>query len=111
MAIRYYRVLAAPEASGWSAVFPELAGCATCGDTLNDALRMAIEAAAGWIEATSTHGEPIPDPLPLNAPLPAWMEQDTEVNWRSYERILIPVDTSTGAASSRQGHDQPVLVS
>jgi predicted RNase H-like HicB family nuclease len=110
MAVRYYRVLAAQEPRGWSAVFPELAGCATCGDTLNDALRMAIEAAAGWIEATAAHGNPIPDPLPLDAPLPAWMDQDTEVDWRSHERVLVPVDTGE-TAQSRHARDRPSLAS
>lgn len=94
MAVAYYRVLVAEDAPrGWSAVFPDLPGCATCGDTLNDALRMALDAAAGWIETTAEHGEAIPAPAPIDAPLPAWMQDDAEIPWGEHHRYLLPVDT------------------
>ena len=37
-----------PRVKRWSAVFPELPGCATAGDTEEEALRNAQEALALW---------------------------------------------------------------
>lgn len=39
-----------PEAKRWSAVFPEIPGCATAGDTEADAIANAKEALALWFE-------------------------------------------------------------
>ena len=37
-----------PDARRWSAVFPELRGCATAGDTEEEAIQNAKEALALW---------------------------------------------------------------
>jgi predicted RNase H-like HicB family nuclease len=39
-----------PKAKRWSAVFPELPGCATAGDTEAEAITNAQEALALWFE-------------------------------------------------------------
>ena len=39
-----------PDARRWSAVFPELPGCASAGDSEEDAVRNAKEALALWFE-------------------------------------------------------------
>ena len=39
-----------PETKRWSAVFPELPGCATAGDTEAEAVANAREALALWFE-------------------------------------------------------------
>ena len=39
-----------PEAKRWSAVFPELPGCASAGDTEAEAIQNAREALALWFE-------------------------------------------------------------
>lgn len=39
-----------PEANRWSAVFPELPGCASAGDTEEEAIANAKEALALWFE-------------------------------------------------------------
>jgi len=39
-----------PEAKRWSAVFPELPGCASAGDTEAEAITNAKEALALWFE-------------------------------------------------------------
>ncbi len=49
-----------PEAKRWSAVFPELPGCATAGDTEEEAVAHAKEALALWFE-------PSPVKLPKGA--------------------------------------------
>ena len=49
-----------PEVKRWSAFFPELPGCASAGDTEEEAVRNAKEALALWFE-------PSPDSLPPGA--------------------------------------------
>jgi len=49
-------------AKRWSAVFPELPGCATAGDTQEEAIANAKEALALWFE-------PVPLKLSKNATL------------------------------------------
>jgi predicted RNase H-like HicB family nuclease len=49
-----------PEAKRWSAVFPEIPGCATAGDTEAEAVTNAREALALWFE-------PAPVKLPKGA--------------------------------------------
>jgi predicted RNase H-like HicB family nuclease len=39
-----------PDARRWSAVFPELPGCASAGDSEEDAVQNAKEALALWFE-------------------------------------------------------------
>jgi predicted RNase H-like HicB family nuclease len=49
-----------PSEDGYGAFVPELAGCITVGDTLQEAKRNMQEAIAGHIEAMRAHGEEIP---------------------------------------------------
>ncbi|WP_040411233.1 type II toxin-antitoxin system HicB family antitoxin [Desulfosporosinus sp. OT] len=37
------------EEGGYTVVFPDLLGCVTEGDTLSEAMEMAIDAASGWL--------------------------------------------------------------
>jgi predicted RNase H-like HicB family nuclease len=41
-----------PDAKRWSAVFPELPGCGSAGDTEEEAIENAREALALWFEPT-----------------------------------------------------------
>lgn len=49
-----------PVTERWSAVFPELPGCASAGDTEEEAVRNAREALELWFE-------PSPEPVPAGA--------------------------------------------
>jgi len=48
-------------------VVPDLPGCFSAGDTLDQALAGAEEAAAAWIDATLDDGDAIPPPGSLDA--------------------------------------------
>jgi predicted RNase H-like HicB family nuclease len=43
------------EAKRWSAVFPELPGCTSAGDTEEEAIANAKEALALWFEPAAVH--------------------------------------------------------
>ena len=48
--------------SAWGVVVPDLAGCFSAGDSMEDALVQAEEAVAAWIEATLDAGQAVPTP-------------------------------------------------
>lgn len=49
---------------------PDLPGCATGGDTLADAILMAVDAASGWVLTELEDGRPIPPASDVNAVQP-----------------------------------------
>jgi predicted RNase H-like HicB family nuclease len=64
-----YPILIEPgtESSGFGVVVPDLPGCFSAGDTLDEAMLAAEEAAAAWIDAALDAGRPIPAPSSLAA--------------------------------------------
>ena len=48
------------EDNGYSVVFPDLPGCITQGNNLEEAIEMAEDAALGWLLGTLEEGEEIP---------------------------------------------------
>jgi len=57
-----YPAVFTPEEKGYSIVFPDLEGCYTCGDTLEDGLEMARDVLALVLYGYETEGRPIPSP-------------------------------------------------
>ena len=53
------------EAAAFGVVFPDLPGCFSAGDTLDEALDAAKEAAAAWLDAALDTGTAIPEPSKL----------------------------------------------
>ena len=51
---------------GYTVEVPDLPGCFSAGDTLEDAMIQAEEAITGWIEAAIDDGQDIPAPSILN---------------------------------------------
>lgn len=85
MARRHYVAIIEQDEGGFSVFFPDLPGCVTAGDTITEAAVNAEEAATGWIEVTAEHGEPIPEPSPIER-----IAVDPDV--REAARVLVPVD-------------------
>lgn len=54
------------ESTAFGVVVPDLPGCFSAGDTLDDAMSGAEEAAAAWIDATLDAGQAIPAPTSLD---------------------------------------------
>ena len=55
------------ETAAFGVVVPDLLGCFSAGDTLDEAMAGAEEAAAAWIDAALDAGEAIPAPSGLEA--------------------------------------------
>jgi len=78
MALRFYRAIAhqAPDdgpEDGWDVVFPDLPGCVSQGDTVEDALRNAAEALALHVDGMVAEGLDLPSSSGLTAKLPDWL--------------------------------------
>ncbi len=56
----------ATETTAFGVVVPDLPGCFSAGDTLDEAITGAEEAAAAWIDATLDAGQAIPTPSSLD---------------------------------------------
>ncbi len=50
------------EGTGYSVIFPDMPGCNTCGDDLQEAMQMAMDALTGYLEVAKDRGEEIPEP-------------------------------------------------
>lgn len=48
------------EEGGYTVIFPDLPGCVTEGDTLSEAMDMAVDAASGWLLDSIENNEQIP---------------------------------------------------
>ena len=53
------------EPNGYSVIFPDLNWLATCGDTLEDTLTMAVDCLAGYLYSCQKEGEQLPSPSQL----------------------------------------------
>lgn len=64
-----YPVLIEPgtDATAFGVVVPDLPGCFSAGETLDEALDNAREAAALWIDGALDRGWPVPPPSPAEA--------------------------------------------
>jgi len=58
----YHRVVTGEPIEGYLGEVPELPGCATAGETPEEAIRNLEEAMAVWVESALAHGDPIPEP-------------------------------------------------
>lgn len=54
------------EEGGYAVTFPELPGCITCGETLEQAVKNATDAKKAWLEAALDEGIAIAMPDELN---------------------------------------------
>lgn len=52
--------------TAWGVVVPDLPGCFSAGDTLDDAIANAEEAVAAWLDAALDAGMSVPRPSPLD---------------------------------------------
>ena len=58
----YVAVIEKANDGSYSAYVPDLPGCVTCGDSVDEARQLIEEAVGLHIESLRAHGEPIPPP-------------------------------------------------
>jgi predicted RNase H-like HicB family nuclease len=85
MAMRFpVAIESGDETTAFGIVFPDLPGCFSAGDSLDEAMQNAEEAAAGWIDATLDAGGSIPRATSLDE-----MRNDPEFNGWSFGVVTI----------------------
>jgi predicted RNase H-like HicB family nuclease len=112
----------ATESTCFGVVVPDLPGCFSAGDTLDEAMTGAEESAAAWIDATLDAGNPVPPPSSLDAirrnpdyagwifgliPVNAALLDDTveRVNITLPRRVLLRLDAlARSAGETRSGY-------
>ena len=67
MAHHYIAQFLPQEDGTFCVFFPDLEGCNTFGDTLQEAFEAAQDAATGWLEVEADRGTPLPAPSGLAA--------------------------------------------
>jgi predicted RNase H-like HicB family nuclease len=55
------------DATAWGVVVPDLPGCFSAGDTMEEALIQAEEAVTAWIETILDGGQAVPQPSAIDA--------------------------------------------
>jgi antitoxin HicB len=63
----YRKVISGDDVDGYLAEAPELPGCITAGETVEEALAMLRDAMEGWIECALVAGDSVPEPAALSA--------------------------------------------
>jgi predicted RNase H-like HicB family nuclease len=91
--MRFYRALVVQDEGdgfqdGYGVVFPDLPGCTSSGDSVEQAYEHAFEALALHIEGMAEERAPLPEPSPFNAPLPHWLASEAG---RIERTVLVPV--------------------
>ena len=82
---------------GYSVIFPDLNHLATCGNSLNEAMEMAVDCLAGYIYSARLDGEKLPEPTaPENVDIHC--EDDEYSDYESAFVNMVPVDVDSYAA-------------
>lgn len=74
----------------YAVIFPDL-GCATCGDTLDDAIMMAMDCLAAYLSWLQDDGDPVPSPSALDAIDPIQTLRDINGNPNDCEMFVQPI--------------------
>lgn len=82
------------EENGYSVIFPDLTDLATCGHTLDEALRMAVDCLAGYLYWLQKDGETAPAASTMEQINPAAIAEDLEVSPSEMFVNIVTVDVT-----------------
>lgn len=80
------------EETGYTVVFPDLGGTATCGANVDEAMHYAIDCLAGYLFALKKDKEPLPTPSALTDLDPHAIAAELEVSDEGAFVTMVPVD-------------------
>lgn len=85
MQTNYVAIIETDAAGGYSVFFPDLPGCVSAGDSVEEAFVQAREALAGHLAVMDEHGDDIPAPTPFDR-----VKADPDIQVAA--RVLVPVE-------------------
>ena len=71
----------------YSVVFPDLNHLSTCGNTMQEAMEMAVDCLAGYLHSENLDGNEIPEPTPINA-VDIHCEDDEDDDYAEEDRFI-----------------------
>ena len=71
----------------YSVVFPDLNHLSTCGDTMQEAMEMAVDCLAGYLHSEKLDGNDVPAPTPINA-VDIHAEDDDDDDYGDEDRFV-----------------------
>ncbi len=77
---------------GYSVIFPDLNYLATCGQSLDEAMTMAIDCLAGYLYSCKLDNTPIPEPSPISDISPTNIAAELETDCGDVFTSLVSVD-------------------
>lgn len=80
------------ESNGYSVIFPDLNYLATCGETLDEALAMAVDCLAGYLHWLQKDGETAPPASSIDKINPVEIAEELEVSPKESFVNIITVD-------------------
>ena len=83
----YYPAIIERGADGFGVFFPDLPGCTSAGDTVQDAARNAEDAAQTYVDVTAEYGEALPAPTDIDLLV---IEPDIDEAARVLVRVELP---------------------
>ena len=91
----YVAIVEEEEGKAVGVWFPDLPGCVSAGDTLDEAMANAAEALSLWVDVAQEHGQKIPSPRSLTE-----LKRDPEVlgELSQFMVALIPLAIHLDAA-------------
>ncbi len=89
----------------YGVVFPDLPGCTSAGDTLQEAAESAVEALALHVEGMANAGQKLPPPSSPDAPSPKWLDGIG----RLVATVLVPVEPLSRAVRTNITLDEGLL--
>jgi predicted RNase H-like HicB family nuclease len=87
---QFYVAIIEKAADGFGVFFPDLPGCTSFGETIEDAAANALVAAQAHVALSEEYGDTLPSPRPLDR-IP------TERGVKEKARVLVPVETGNEA--------------
>ena len=84
------------EETGYSVIFPDL-DLSTCGETINEAMTMAVDCLAGRLRWLKKDGEAIPAPSSMNSIDPVAIAKDLEIEASESFVNMVSVDVEAYA--------------
>ncbi|MCC8045918.1 MAG: type II toxin-antitoxin system HicB family antitoxin [Clostridiales bacterium] len=83
------------EENGYSVIFPDLNDLATCGDTLEEAMTMAVDCLAGYLKWCQEDGADIPAPSPMSSVSPEAIAATLDIDYSEAFVNLVSVDVTS----------------
>ena len=71
----------------YSVVFPDLNHLSTCGDTMQEAMEMAVDCLAGYLHSEKLDGNDIPAPTPMDK-VDIHCEDDEDDDYEENDRFI-----------------------